>query len=100
MKKMVLVEDPKHPVLMIEVYDKLQKVDSLQKEKIQLENDLAHAERQRDELLAVCKMAHRKHSWGDDSVGWEELSEMLAETLAGVMGNEEYLKFQEGWIKE
>ena len=45
-------------------------------------------------LLKVCKAAHRKHSYGDDSIGWEELSEMLADTLSCVMGEEEYGKWQ------
>jgi hypothetical protein len=46
------------------------------------------------ELLKAAKMAYRKHCHNDDSIGWEELSDMLSDTLSNVLGIEEYLKFQ------
>lgn len=46
-------------------------------------------------LLNACKMAYRKHHLCDDSIGWDELSEVLCNVLCEVMGDEE---FQE-WIK-
>lgn len=47
-------------------------------------------------LLTACQMAYRKHHLDDDSIGWDELSDMLFNVLCEVMGDEE---FQE-WRKE
>lgn len=49
----------------------------------------------RDRLLKACQMAYRKHVAGDDSVGWDELGEVLAETLAEEMGDREFCR----WIE-
>jgi hypothetical protein len=48
------------------------------------------------DLLYACKMAYRKHYLGDESIGWEELSEVLLEALCNHMGDEGYII----WINE
>ena len=58
--------------------------------------DLRWVEKGREDfanLLNVCKMAHRKHCQGDDSIGWEELADELNSTLANVMGDEKYCEW-------
>lgn len=47
----------------------------------------------RDSLLNACKIAYRKHHLHDDSIGWNELSEVLLDALCNSMGNDEYLKW-------
>jgi hypothetical protein len=47
-------------------------------------------------LLDAVKNAYRKHHLGDDSIGWDELSEILENALCNVMGDEGYQK----WIRE
>lgn len=49
-----------------------------------------------DELLEAVKLAYRKHHLGDDSIGWEELSEKLGDVLCEVMGDAAFVE----WMKE
>ena len=46
-------------------------------------------------LLTACKMAYKKHQLDDDSIGWDELGEVLCSVLCEVMGDKE---FQE-WVE-
>jgi hypothetical protein len=39
------------------------------------------------ELLEACKMAYRKHHLNDQSIGWDELSEVLLNALCNTMGD-------------
>lgn len=48
------------------------------------------------EMLEVIKLAYRKHHLGDDSVGWEELSEKLGDVLNNAMGPENFID----WLAE
>lgn len=52
-------------------------------------------EQDRERLLKACQMAHRKHTYGDDSVGWEELSDELSVVLQDIMGDDAYCKWQD-----
>ena len=47
----------------------------------------------RDSLLAACQAAYRKHHMDDDSVGWNELSDMLLDALCNSMGSDGYHKW-------
>ena len=47
-------------------------------------------------LLKAVKAAYRKHHLGDDSIGWDELSEIMLNALCNAMGDEEFNR----WIKE
>lgn len=47
-------------------------------------------------LLAAVKLAYRKHHLGDDSIGWDELSEALLNALCNSMGDEGF----QAWLKE
>ena len=47
------------------------------------------------ELLEAVKLAYRKHHLGDDSIGWDELSEKLLDALCNTMGADGYLE----WVK-
>ena len=53
------------------------------------------AVRQRDLLLECCKRCWKKHVAGDESIGWDELSENLRETLCEVMGDEAFVSMVE-----
>jgi len=57
------------------------------KKQLRFEND-------HKRLIHVVKMAYRKHNYGDDSIGWGELSEELYTTLADVIGYEELGQLQ------
>lgn len=48
-----------------------------------------------NELLEAVKMAYRKHHLGDDTIGWDELSEKLLDTLCNAMGASGFLE----WMK-
>ena len=41
--------------------------------------------------MEACKMAYRKHAMGDDSIGWNELSDVLAAALANGMGDKRFV---------
>jgi len=47
-----------------------------------------------DEFYAL-KMAYRKHCLNDDSIGWEELGNILFNTLCNEMGSEEFCEWVE-----
>lgn len=47
-------------------------------------------------LLGAVKAAYRKHHLNDDSIGWQELSEILFNALTESMGDGEFNK----WLKE
>lgn len=44
-------------------------------------------------LTAACQLAYRKHHLDDQTIGWDELSEELLNTLCNVMGDEGFLKW-------
>lgn len=53
-------------------------------------------EKQRDtveQLLSCLKLAYRKHHMDDQSIGWEELSDKMRDTLCNAMGDKEFIKF-------
>ena len=43
------------------------------------------------DLLYACKAAYRKHHLADDSIGWDELSDILKEALCNAMGDDEFV---------
>lgn len=45
------------------------------------------------QLLNAVQMTYRKHHLDDDSIGWEELGNMLLDTLCEAMGDEEFVKW-------
>ncbi|HBJ74661.1 MAG TPA: hypothetical protein DDY86_03890 [Syntrophaceae bacterium] len=47
-------------------------------------------------LLEATKAAYRKHHIGDDSLGWQELSDILFYALTETMGDGEFSK----WLSE
>lgn len=47
-------------------------------------------------LLEACKAAYRKHHLNDDSIGWDELSDILLDALCNEMGD---VGFQE-WLRQ
>jgi hypothetical protein len=42
-------------------------------------------------LTEACKLAYRKHHLGDESIGWDELGDVLHNVLYTVMDNGPYL---------
>ena len=42
------------------------------------------------QLLDTCQNTYRKHVMEDSSIGWEALSEQLANALVGTMGDDKY----------
>lgn len=53
-----------------------------------------------NKLLDVVQKAYQKHCLDDDSIGWDELDDMLHDTLCEVMGDKEYQKWLEVVIKK
>jgi hypothetical protein len=49
-----------------------------------------------DRMLRVLQMVYRKHNLEDDTIGWNELDNMLETVLAECMGDKE---FQE-WLSD
>ena len=49
-----------------------------------------------DHLLEACKAAYRKHYLNDDSIGWDELSDIMLDALCNEMGD---VGFQE-WLRQ
>lgn len=47
----------------------------------------------KEQLLVCLKLAYRKHHMDDQSIGWEELSNSMRDTLCNVMGDAEFIKF-------
>ena len=52
-------------------------------------------EKDKARLLKACQMAHRKHTFNDDGVGWEELSDELSVVLQDIMGDDAYCKWMD-----
>lgn len=52
--------------------------------------DLLYAKRR---LLSALQMAYRKHHCGDDSIGWNELSDVMCDSLCEVMGDEGFQRW-------
>jgi hypothetical protein len=46
-------------------------------------------------LVTACQMAYRKHVLDDDSIGWDELGEVLKDALCNVMTDENFVE----WVK-
>lgn len=46
-------------------------------------------------LLAACQMAYRKHVVDDESVGWNELADVLCAALSETMGDKAFVKWTE-----
>jgi len=46
-------------------------------------------------LLQAVQFSYRKHGLGDESIGWAELEEILANTLAECMGD----AFFQQWVQ-
>lgn len=51
-------------------------------------------------LLDAAKAAYRKHHLNDDSIGWQELSDILFNALTETMGDGEFSKWLESLEKE
>ena len=64
------------------------------------ESDDCQAEHDRSILINACKNAYRKHSLDDSDIGWTELSETLAATLAEVLGDKEFARWSEEVARE
>lgn len=48
-----------------------------------------------EELIEVIKKCHRKHCLDDDSIGWEELTDLLSDTLRDIFGDNGYCEYVE-----
>lgn len=59
------------------------------KQELLLENAriVAEIENERDALCELVKLVYRKHHLGDETIGWNELSDMLCDGLCNTMGD-------------
>lgn len=46
--------------------------------------------------MRVLKMAYRKHVKDDDEIGWDELTDAIANVLAQTMGDDKFCEWVEG----
>lgn len=44
-------------------------------------------------LVETLKLCYRKHHLGDESIGWEELSDRMQTALCNVMGDDEFCEW-------
>lgn len=44
-------------------------------------------------LLNACKFAYRKHWMGDDTIGWNELGDVLHEAICNAIGDDGFLQW-------
>lgn len=47
------------------------------------------------ELLEAVKLAYRKHHLGDDTIGWDELSDKLHNAICNAMGDRAYIEWMD-----
>ncbi len=50
---------------------------------------------EKDRLLMVIEAAYRKHNLADDSIGWDELGDMLCNELCNAYGGDVFSKWLE-----
>jgi len=53
-------------------------------------------EYKKERLLEALQSAFKKHVCNDDSIGWDELSDIMSCALPEAMGDPEYCEFLEG----
>lgn len=51
----------------------------------------------KEQMIELIKRCWRKHCRFDSSIGWEELTDELCDGLANILGDEEYIRFQENY---
>ena len=61
----------------------------------ELEEENHRYKNQIQELENAVKVAYRKHHMNDDSIGWEELSDILFYALCNVLGDDGYQKWKD-----
>jgi len=45
--------------------------------------------------INALKIAYRKHCIGDETIGWQELEEVLFDALCNELGNDEFTRWSE-----
>ena len=53
-----------------------------------------------ESMLNALKDTYRKHALEDERVGWHELSDTLCNALCNAMGDQEFVRWSEGVIKD
>jgi len=54
-----------------------------------------------ENAIDTLKKVYEKHVYLDDaSIGWEELGELISDTLSNIMGNDEFCEYQEKLAKD
>lgn len=69
--------------------------DAYSRERAAAQQRIDQLEAQLSEAIQAMQMAYRKHHLEDESIGWNELSNTLLDTLSNTMGVEELVKWQE-----
>jgi len=47
------------------------------------------------DLLNACKLAYRKHWLDDDSIGWDELGDILCDAICNSIGDDAFQQWLE-----
>jgi hypothetical protein len=68
-------------------------ITDLREQRAKLKEENSELRRKTKELLSCLKLAYRKHHMDDQTIGWEELSGKMRDTLCNVMGDDEFIKF-------
>jgi hypothetical protein len=55
-----------------------------------LRRDISEKDARIKEFLTACQMAYRKHHLDDQSIGWEEMSDVLQDAICNAMGDKEF----------
>ena len=60
-------------------------------------NEILRLHVDRSNLLKACQKAYRKHVSMDDSIGWDELGNILCDALCNAMGSDEFVRWNESY---
>jgi hypothetical protein len=58
-----------------------------------LQEELEQSQAKNGKLLNVVQVAYRKHHLSDESIGWDELSDIMLDALCESMGDKGYKKW-------
>ena len=65
----------------------------LTKQISKLQAEVKRLKEDNERYLKMMKLFYRKHHIGDESVGWEELGDMLCNTLCNILGDDGFQKW-------
>ena len=72
----------------------------IEKELLLLRKEIASMETEKNRLLSAVKKAYRKHHLNDESIGWDELSDILMTAIVESIGDDNFVLWLDDLRKE